>query len=116
VPIDARRGRPRWAYQIHGMPTFVDTALARMTVAANATRRWRRLTMSPRKPNKRSSIHQGKDGRWHGWVTMGVMSDGSPDRGHRRGATETEARARFGSSSANVTQESSATHQLSSSG
>ena len=46
--------------------------------------------MSPRKPNKRSSIHQGKDGRWHGWVTMGVKSDGSPDRRHRRGATEAE--------------------------
>ncbi len=47
--------------------------------------------MSTRKPNLRSSIYESKtDGKWHGWVTMGVKSDGSPDRRHRTGATETE--------------------------
>ena len=43
-----------------------------------------------RKPNLRSSIYQGSDGRWHGWVTMGVRADGEPDRRHRTGATEAE--------------------------
>lgn len=44
--------------------------------------------MSDRKPNGRSSIYQGSNGKWHGWVTMGVKEDGSPDRRHREGATE----------------------------
>ena len=43
-----------------------------------------------RAPNLRSSIYLGSDGIWHGWVTMGVRSDGSPDRRHRQGRTETE--------------------------
>jgi hypothetical protein len=43
-----------------------------------------------RKPNGRSSIYLGGDGKWHGWVTMGVRADGKPDRRHRTGATETE--------------------------
>ena len=43
-----------------------------------------------RKPNGRSSIYLGGDGKWHGWVTMGVRADGRPDRRHRTGATETE--------------------------
>ena len=43
-----------------------------------------------RKPNGRSSIYLGSDGKWHGWVTMGVRADGRPDRRHRTGATETE--------------------------
>ncbi|MER7954737.1 tyrosine-type recombinase/integrase [Streptomyces sp. NPDC096030] len=46
--------------------------------------------MSPRKLNMESSIYLGSDGRWHGRVTMGVKSDGSPDRRHRTGKTETE--------------------------
>jgi integrase len=46
--------------------------------------------MSKRKPNLRSSIYGGADGRWHGWVTMGVKDDGSPDRRHRTGKTEAE--------------------------
>jgi integrase len=37
-----------------------------------------------------SSIYEGSDGWWHGRVTMGVKSDGSPDRRHRRAKTETE--------------------------
>src|ERR1700733_4710467 len=43
-----------------------------------------------RKPNGRSSIYEGRDGTWHGWVTMGTKPDGAPDRRHREGATETE--------------------------
>lgn len=43
-----------------------------------------------RQPNGRSSIYQGSDGRWHGWVTMGTKADGRPDRRHRTGADETE--------------------------
>ena len=43
-----------------------------------------------RKPNGRSSIYEGSDGNWHGWVTMGTKPDGKPDRRHREGATETE--------------------------
>lgn len=44
-----------------------------------------------RGPNSRSSIYfSEKDGRWHGWVTMGVKSDGSPDRRHRTGKTKAE--------------------------
>lgn len=35
-----------------------------------------------RQPNGASSIFQGKDGRWHGYVTVGVKDDGSPDRRH----------------------------------
>lgn len=47
--------------------------------------------MSGRKPNGRSSIYQGSDGKWHGWVTMGTRADGKPDRRHRTGKTEAEA-------------------------
>lgn len=43
-----------------------------------------------RKPNLRSSIYHGSDGKWHGWVTMGIKPDGKPDRRHRTGATEAE--------------------------
>lgn len=43
-----------------------------------------------RKPNGRSSIYLGKDGLWHGWVTMGIKPDGSPDRRHRVGKSEPE--------------------------
>jgi integrase len=48
--------------------------------------------MSPRKANMESSIYLGNDGWWHGRVTMGIKSDGSPDRRHRRGKTETDVR------------------------
>jgi integrase len=46
--------------------------------------------MGTRRPNRRSSIYLGKDGLWHGWVTVGVKPDGSPDRRHRKGKTEAE--------------------------
>ncbi|MGD3106506.1 tyrosine-type recombinase/integrase [Streptomyces sp. YGL11-2] len=35
-----------------------------------------------RQPNGASSIFLGKDGRWHGYVTVGVKDDGAPDRRH----------------------------------
>jgi integrase len=46
--------------------------------------------MPDRRPNQRSSIYQGQDGWWHGWVTLGIRDDGSPDRRHRMGRTEAE--------------------------
>ncbi|WP_283139821.1 tyrosine-type recombinase/integrase [Rhizohabitans arisaemae] len=50
--------------------------------------------MAGRKPNNRSSIYLGSDGKWHGWVTMGLKDDGTPDRRHREGKTETEVTAK----------------------
>lgn len=48
-----------------------------------------------RKPNGRSSIYYSEsDGKWHGWVTMGVKPDGSPDRRHRTGKDEAEVTAK----------------------
>ncbi|MCP2257966.1 Phage integrase, N-terminal SAM-like domain [Streptoalloteichus tenebrarius] len=44
-----------------------------------------------RKPNGRSSIYLGSDGLWHGYVTMGVKPDGSPDRRHVKRKTEKAA-------------------------
>jgi integrase len=35
-----------------------------------------------RAPNGRSSIYEGKDGSWHGRVTVGLKEDGRPDRRH----------------------------------
>ena len=46
--------------------------------------------MSTRTPNLRSSIYCGADGRWHGWVTVGIKDDGSPDRRHRTGSSEAD--------------------------
>ena len=37
-----------------------------------------------RAANGRSSIYFGKDGYWHGRVTMGVRDDGKPDRRHTK--------------------------------
>jgi integrase len=48
----------------------------------------RRRQNGGRAANGRSSIYRGSDGRWHGWVTMGVKDDGSPDRRHVTGKTE----------------------------
>lgn len=44
--------------------------------------------MGVRKPNGASSIYKGKDGYWHGRVTVGVKDDGRPDRRHVSGKTE----------------------------
>lgn len=35
-----------------------------------------------RQPNGTSSVYEGKDGYWHGRVTIGVRDDGKPDRRH----------------------------------
>lgn len=43
-----------------------------------------------RAPNGASSIYLGKDGKWHGRVTMGVRDDGRPDRRHVQRKTEAE--------------------------
>ncbi|MEU4249765.1 hypothetical protein AB0F15_20385 [Amycolatopsis sp. NPDC026612] len=43
-----------------------------------------------RAPNGASSIYLGKDGKWHGRVTMGIKDDGKPDRRHVERKTETE--------------------------
>ena len=43
-----------------------------------------------RRPNGASSIYQGKDGKWHGRVTVGVRDDGKPDRRHVERKTEAE--------------------------
>ncbi len=44
-----------------------------------------------RQPNGASSIFQGNDGRWHGYVTVGVEDNGAPDRHHVSCDTRTEA-------------------------
>lgn len=46
-----------------------------------------------RQPNGRSSIYLGKDGKWHGRVTVGVRDDGSPDRRHVERKTRAEVTA-----------------------
>jgi integrase len=43
-----------------------------------------------RAPNGASSIYLGKDGKWHGRVTMGVLDNGKPDRRHVERNTEAE--------------------------
>jgi integrase len=35
-----------------------------------------------RRPNGASTIYLGKDGKWHGRVTVGIKDDGRPDRRH----------------------------------
>ena len=47
--------------------------------------------MASRNDNGRSSVYKGKDGSWHGRVTVGRKSDGSPDRRHVRASTKAEA-------------------------
>ncbi|MGX1755851.1 tyrosine-type recombinase/integrase [Streptomyces lydicus] len=44
-----------------------------------------------RQPNGASSIYLGKDGRWHGRITVGVKDDGTPDRRHISRKTRAEA-------------------------
>jgi integrase len=40
------------------------------------------MTPRTRQPNGASSVYEGKDGYWHGRVTVGVKDDGKPDRRH----------------------------------
>ncbi|MEU6682663.1 tyrosine-type recombinase/integrase [Streptomyces sp. NPDC046832] len=46
-----------------------------------------------RQPNGRSSIYLGKDGKWHGRVTVGIRDDGKPDRRHVERKTRAEVTA-----------------------
>jgi integrase len=48
------------------------------------------MTKGTRRPNGTSSIYLGKDGDWHGRVTVGVKNDGRPDRRHVQRKTEAE--------------------------
>ncbi|THA59584.1 site-specific integrase [Streptomyces sp. A0958] len=50
----------------------------------------RTSTPKSRQPNGASSIYLGKDGRWHGRVTVGVKDDGTPDRRHVSRKTRAE--------------------------
>lgn len=43
-----------------------------------------------RQPNGASSIYLGKDGKWHGRVTVGIRDDGKPDRRHVERKTKAE--------------------------
>ncbi|MFB8763811.1 tyrosine-type recombinase/integrase [Nocardiopsis alba] len=48
-----------------------------------------------RVPDGRSSIYfSPADGYWHGWVTMGLKNDGSPDRRHRMAKGEAAVTAK----------------------
>ncbi|GAA1910672.1 hypothetical protein GCM10009753_48010 [Streptantibioticus ferralitis] len=47
-----------------------------------------------RQCNDASSICQGHDGRWHGYVTVGVKDDGTPDRRHVSRKTRAEVTKR----------------------
>lgn len=40
------------------------------------------MSTRSREPNGASSVYRGKDGFWHGRVTVGVRDDGRPDRRH----------------------------------
>ncbi|WP_243744844.1 hypothetical protein [Streptomyces hainanensis] len=51
--------------------------------------------MSRRQPNGHTKIFLGYDGAWHGFITIGVKDDGSPDRRHRQGKTATEVREKL---------------------
>ncbi|QIY63494.1 tyrosine-type recombinase/integrase [Streptomyces sp. RPA4-2] len=46
-----------------------------------------------RQPNGRSSIYLGKDGKWHGRVTVGIRDNGKPDRRHVERKTRAEVTA-----------------------
>lgn len=50
--------------------------------------------MAKRRENGESSIYQGADGRWHGRVTVGIKDDGTPDRRHVSGKTESIVKAK----------------------
>lgn len=46
--------------------------------------------MTNRKPNGASSVYKGRDGYWHGRVTVGVKDNGQPDRRHVQAKTQAE--------------------------
>ncbi|WP_158852349.1 tyrosine-type recombinase/integrase [Saccharothrix deserti] len=49
-------------------------------------------TKKTRQPNGTSSVYYGKDGYWHGRVTVGTKDDGTPDRRHVMRKDEGEVR------------------------
>lgn len=53
-------------------------------------KRPRKRPEGTRAPNGAGSIYLGKDGKWHGRVTMGIRDDGKPDRRHVERKTEAE--------------------------
>ena len=46
--------------------------------------------MGTRGSNNESSIHQDDQGRWHGYVSMGLREGGRRDRRHVSGTTRRE--------------------------
>ena len=48
-----------------------------------------------RSANGRSSIQKGRDGRWHGYVSMGSTDAGKPVRRHVRGSTRARSPPRW---------------------
>lgn len=50
----------------------------------------RSQTTGTRRPNGASTVYLGKDGKWHGRVTVGVKDNGKPDRRHVERKTEAE--------------------------
>jgi hypothetical protein len=50
----------------------------------------RKREQGTRAPNGASTIYHGKDGYWHGRVTVGVLDNGRPDRRHVQARTEAE--------------------------
>lgn len=48
----------------------------------------------PRQPNGRAGIRHGKDGRYHTWLTIGVLPSGQPRRRHVSGKTAREVAKR----------------------
>lgn len=47
-----------------------------------------------RNPNLRSTIYRGRDGYWHGRVTVGIRDDGKPDRRHVSGTNKSNVLAK----------------------
>ena len=50
----------------------------------------RKREKGTRAPNGASTIYKGKDGYWHGRVTVGVRDDGKPDRRHIKRVKEAD--------------------------
>jgi hypothetical protein len=67
---------------------------------ARASRRLRRVQMArkkrpegTRRPNGTGTHYLGKDGYWHGRVTVGVLDNGKPDRRHVQIRVKTNRRS-----------------------
>ena len=46
--------------------------------------------MSTKRSSGEPTIFKGTDGRWHGWITVGMRANGKRDRRHRTGTTRAE--------------------------